>query len=425
MERPPFDVGAVVSVVAYAFASALSASLRFDEENLPVVFGAISPVIASPAVAVVCAPIVPRLYRKLGRTRTLALCALLCGISVVPDAVAVPWPYVATVASAINAVAGVILLALPSSLARDLLPDAWRLYTPHLDLWRTALVALLLAMRSLGAVIEAAFTIKWYVTVALAIVAMLILALPSLRTPPPPPLADDEAFAEPLVAPPPSPSLHAPRGFLPLAVQRTYLLLSLGFALVSGGASGRGGALGRAPETAGAAALQLVAGGVAFLDRERLTIGTCAVLASVSALLAALPLSFSAWAAFACSIAATAPVGAVYELASRRLPSDSIVTAGAGLVWCANLVALGFALLKDVTPTAWPRLACVAAGTLCLAGEVVAVQDWPLFDLRPRHASDEYRIADAAVPSFASSLAPPPPPPPRRVKCRPCPAGSV
>ena len=59
------------------------------------------------------------------------------------------------------------------------------------------------------------------------------------------------------------------------------------------------------------------------------------------------------------------------------------------------------------------------------AGEVVAVQDWPLFDLRPRHASDEYRIADAAVPSFASSLAPPPPPPPRRVKCRPCPAGSV
>ena len=161
------------------------------------------------------------------------------------------------------------------------------------------------------------------------------------------------------------------------------------------------------------------------MDRERLTIGACAVLASVGALLAALPLSFSAWAAFACSIAATAPVGAVYELASRRLPPDSIVTAGAGLVWCANLVALGFALLRDVTPTAWPRLACVAAGTLCLAGEVVAVQDWPLFDLRPRHASDEYRIADAAVPSFASSLAPPPPPPPRRVKCRPCPAGSV
>ena len=427
MERPPCDVGAVVSVVAYAFVSALSASLRFDEENLPVVFGAISPVIASPAVAVVCAPIVPRLYRKLGRTRTLALCAFFVGLSVVPDAVAVPSKYhVSTAASAINAVVGVILLALPSSLTRDVLPDAWRLYTPHLDLWRTALVALLLSMRSVGTVVEAAFTIKWYVTVALALVAMLILALPSLRKPPPPPpIADDEAFAEPLVVPPPSPSVTAPRGFLPLAVQRTYLLLSLGFALVSGGASGRGGALGRAPTTACAAALQLLAGGVAFLDRERLTIGACAVLASIGALCAALPLSFSAWASFACSIAATAPVGAVYELASRRLPADSIVTAGAGLVWCANLVALGFALLKDVTPTAWPRLACVAAGTLCLAGEVVAVQDWPLFDLRPRHASDEYRIADAAVPPFASSLAPPPPPPPRRVKCRPCPAGTV
>ena len=429
MERPSFDVGAVVSVVAYAFVSALSAALSFDEENLPVIFGAISPVIALPAVAVVCAPFVPRLYRKLGRTRTLALCAFLVGLSVVPDAVAVPSPYddvVTTAASAINAVAGVILLALPSSLARDLLPDAWRLYTPHLDLWRTALVAFLLSTRSLGTVIEAAVDVAWYVTVALSTAAILMIALPSLRTPPPPPpVADDEAFAEPLVAPPPSPSLTAPRGFLPLAVQRTYLLLSLGFALVSGGASGRGGALGRAPETACAAALQLVAGGVAFLDRERLTIGACAVLASIGALLAALPRSFSAWAAFACSIAATAPVGAVYELASRRLPSDSIVTAGAGLVWCANLVALGFALLKEVTETEWPRLACIAAGTLCLAGEVVAVQDWPLFDLRPRHASDEYRIADAAVPSFASSLAPPPPPPPRRVKCRPCPAGSV
>ena len=65
-------------------------------------------------------------------------------------------------------------------------------------------------MRSLGTVIEAAFTIKWYVTVALSTVAMLILALPSLRKPPPPPpIADDEAFAEPLVAPPPSPSLCA------------------------------------------------------------------------------------------------------------------------------------------------------------------------------------------------------------------------
>ena len=429
MERPPFDVGAVVAVGAYAFVSALSAALSFDDEYLPIVFGAVAPVIASPAVAVVCAPIVPRLPRKLGRTRTLALCALLVGLSVVPDAVAVPSPYadgVTTAASAINALAGTVLLALPSSLARDVLPDAWRLYTPHLDLWRTALVALLLSMRSLGTVIEAVVVMQWYVTVALSTVAMLIIALPSLRKPPPPPpIADDEAFAEPLVVPPPSPSVTAPRGFLPLAVQRTYLLLSLGFALVSGGASGRGGALGRAPTTAGAAALQLLAGGVAFLDRERLTIGACAVLASVGALLAALPLSFSGWAAFACSLTATAPVGAVYELASRRLPPDSIVTAGAGLVWCANLVALGFALLKDVTPTAWPRLACIAAGTLCLAGEVVAVQDWPLFDLRPRHASDEYRIADAAVPSFASSLAPPPPPPPRRVKCRPCPAGSV
>ena len=73
MERPSFDVGAVVSVVAYAFVSALSASLRFDEENLPVVFGAVAPVIYSPAVAVVCSPFVPRLYRKLGRTRMLAL----------------------------------------------------------------------------------------------------------------------------------------------------------------------------------------------------------------------------------------------------------------------------------------------------------------------------------------------------------------
>ena len=132
MERPPFDVGAVVSVVAYAFVSALSASLRFDEENLPVVFGAVAPVIYSPAVAVVCAPIVPRLYRKLGRTRTLALCAFLVGLSVVPDAVAVPWPYVSTAASALNALAGVILLALPSSLTRDVLPDAWRLYTPQI-----------------------------------------------------------------------------------------------------------------------------------------------------------------------------------------------------------------------------------------------------------------------------------------------------
>ena len=104
-----------MSVVAYAFVSALSAALRSDDA-LPVVFGAISPVIASPAVAVVCAPIVPRLYRKLGRTRTLALCVFLVGLSVVPDAVAVPWPYVATAASAINALAGTVLLALPSSL---------------------------------------------------------------------------------------------------------------------------------------------------------------------------------------------------------------------------------------------------------------------------------------------------------------------
>ena len=245
MERPDFDIGAVVSVVAYAFVSALSASLRFDEENLPVVFGAISPVIASPAVAVVCAPIVPRLYRKLGRTRTLALCAFLVGLSVVPDAVAVPSPYadvVSTIASALNALAGTILLALPSSLARDLLPDAWRLYTPHLDLWRTALVSFLLSMRSLGTVIEASIAMEWYVTVALSTVAMLIVALPSLRKPPPPPpVADDEAFAEPLVVPPPSPSLNAPRGFLPLAVQRTYLLLSLGFALVSGARRGAAG----------------------------------------------------------------------------------------------------------------------------------------------------------------------------------------
>ena len=138
MERPSFDVGAVVAVVVYAFVSALSAALSFDDEYLPIVFGAVAPVIYSPAVAVVCAPIVPRLYRKLGRTRTLALCAFFVGLSVVPDAVAVPWPYMATVASAINAVAGVILLALPSALARDVLPDAWRLYTPHLDLWRTA-----------------------------------------------------------------------------------------------------------------------------------------------------------------------------------------------------------------------------------------------------------------------------------------------
>ena len=51
-------------------------------------------------------------------------------------------------------------------------------------------------MRSLGTVIEAAFTIKWYVTVALSTVAMLIIALPSLhKPPPPPPIADDEAFA--------------------------------------------------------------------------------------------------------------------------------------------------------------------------------------------------------------------------------------
>ena len=161
--------------------SALSAALSFDDEYLPIVFGAVAPVIASPAAAVVCSPLVPRLQRKLGRTRTLALCAFLVGLSVVPDAVAVPWPYVATVASAINALAGTVLLALPSSLARDLLPDAWRLYTPHLDLWRTALVSFLLSMRSLGTVIEAAFTIKWYVTVALSTVAMLIVALPSLR----------------------------------------------------------------------------------------------------------------------------------------------------------------------------------------------------------------------------------------------------
>ena len=112
MERPSFDVGAVVAVVAYAFVSALSAALRFDDEYLPIVFGAVAPVIASPAAAVVCAPIVPRLYRKLGRTRTLALCAFLVGLSVVPDAVAVPSPYadgVTTAASAINALAGVIL----------------------------------------------------------------------------------------------------------------------------------------------------------------------------------------------------------------------------------------------------------------------------------------------------------------------------
>ena len=69
MERPSFDVGAVVSVVAYAFVSALSAALSFDDEYLPIVFGAVAPVIYSPAVAVVCAPIVPRLYRKLGRNK--------------------------------------------------------------------------------------------------------------------------------------------------------------------------------------------------------------------------------------------------------------------------------------------------------------------------------------------------------------------
>ena len=87
MERPPFDVGAVVAVVAYAFVSALSAALSFDDEYLPIVFGAVAPVIYSPVVAVVCAPFVPRLYRKLGRTRTLALCAFFVGLSVVPDAV--------------------------------------------------------------------------------------------------------------------------------------------------------------------------------------------------------------------------------------------------------------------------------------------------------------------------------------------------
>ena len=75
MERPSFDVGAVVAVGAYVLVSALSAALSFDDEYLPIVFGAVAPVIYSPAVAVVCAPIVPRLYRKLGRTRTLALCA--------------------------------------------------------------------------------------------------------------------------------------------------------------------------------------------------------------------------------------------------------------------------------------------------------------------------------------------------------------
>ena len=187
MERPSFDVGAVVAVGAYVLVSALSASLSFDDEYLPIVFGAVAPVIGSPAVAVLCSPLVPRLYRKLGRTRTLAVCAFLVGLSVVPDAVAVPSHYVdvvSTVASAINAVAGTVLLALPSSLARDVLPDAWRLYTPHLDLWRTALVALLLSMRSLGTVVEAAVDVAWYITIALSTVAMLSLALPSLHKPP-------------------------------------------------------------------------------------------------------------------------------------------------------------------------------------------------------------------------------------------------
>ena len=269
------------------------------------------PVIASPAVAVVCAPIVPRLYRKLGRTRTLALCALLVGLSVVPDAVAVPWPYVATVASAINAVAGVILLALPSSLARRF--PARRVAPLHAPprfvadgarrplvidevarhCYRSRLYYQMVRYRS---AINRSDAHHRPAVVAQAAAAAAGRRRRGLR----------RTFGGAAAV---APSLHAPRGFLPLAVQRTYLLLSLGFALVSGGASGRGGALGRAPETACAAALQLLAGGVAFLDRERLTIGACAVLASVGALLAALPLSFSAWAAFACSIAATAPVG--------------------------------------------------------------------------------------------------------------------
>jgi hypothetical protein len=427
--EPSFDRAALGRAVAYAGVSALSAALRFDGQALPVVYGAVAPVLSSPAVAVLCASLAPRLFRKLGRGRAVALCALLVGLSVVPRAVAVPTRYAATAATAaasLNALAGVILLALPSAVARDVLPDAWRLRTPNLDLWRTVLVSLLLAARSLGAYIGAAFDVAWPVAVALAGAALVAVALPALIKPAPPPTADEEAFAERLVVPP-SPVVTAPRGFLPLAVQRTYLLLALGFALVAGGAAGRGGALGRAPTAAYAAALQLVAGLVAGLDRERGVVGACAALAAICAVLAALPTKFGAWASFAASVAAPAPVGAVYELVARRLPPDLVATAGAGLVFCANLVALGVALLKDATPGAWPRAACVLAGAACLAVELVAVQDWPLFDLRPRHASDEYRIADSAVPSFAASLAPPPPPPPRRAKCRPqpCPRGSV
>ena len=166
-------------------------------------------------------------------------------------------------------------------------------------------------------IIEAAVDVAWYVTVALSTVAILAIALPALRKPPPPPhhrrrrgLRRTFGGAAAVAV------TQRAAGFLPLAVQRTYLLLSLGFALVSGGAPVVVGLWERAPTTACAAALQLLAEGrrvsrsgapghrrLCCTSRDRRPI-SCA--ASVVLCLGGLR---------ACSITATAPVGAVFELA--------------------------------------------------------------------------------------------------------------
>ena len=94
-----------------------------------------------------------------------------------------------------------------------------------------------------------------------------------------------------------------------------------------------------------------------------------------------------------------------------KTASDSIVTAGAGLVWCANLVALGFALLKDVTPRGRASRASRPGRCASPARSSPSRTAPCLICGRCRADEAPHRGRGRAV-VRVQSLAPPPPPPP-------------
>jgi len=440
---------ACLELTAYAATSALSAALwlayapsakaverRFGWSPSQVAALGLWP----PVVALVGAPLAPRIVDRLGGARqTTTCCALLVAIAaavrVVPGDASLRLG-LAHAGGAVNAVAGVLILSTPAVVSR------LSVSPPR----RVAATSCLLAANNLGAalgfVVAAAVQnidrLLWY-EFFVAAAAFFCLALPRHYVRRAAPADADEALLPPESPEPPKACCLCGE----LATARSYLLLAWGYGLAAGSFTGwqgvltpileqRGWAPRRCDALGVAIGVAMAVAQVAFAPtRERAVVVGCSAVAAAGCAALALvvsdessPAVAAVASASAAAFFAVAPEGVVYELATRRLPERLHAAAGAGLVWCFNVpmgVFVGLATL-GTPPVAltWGLALAVLCGLGLVSIEAITRRDYPLFDSRPRSADDEMRPRDAILPSIAAP--PPPPPPPKQPACRvkPC-----